>query len=363
MQQDNQNRISVRLHVTNVNGLGAASLLQSLLPFWVAHRKYSLKEVYLPSSSELSNIAQFHYKTKLTHYKRYLPKSISRFFECTLFGRTFDGDTPLLVFGDMPIKCKAKQTVFVQTVLLVRGSSTGRQLGAVKYWIMRWLFRRNMMYASSFIVQTEEMKSSLIDSYPEIKGRIHTIAQPAPSWLIASKLNRTNYLKSTELGLRLFYPATYYPHKNHRILGKISQSENWPISELILTIPASSNPNPSAPWIQCVDKLRPAAVVEVYRTVDALLFLSLAESFGFPLVEAMWIGLPIICPDLPYARTLCGEQAIYFDPNNVDSLHVAIGQLTKRRNLGWWPDWSINLKKIPRDWEKVADAMLLLATT
>ena len=92
-------------------------------------------------------------------------------------------------------------------------------------------------------------------------------------------------------------------------------------------------------------------------------FLSLAESFGFPLVEAMWIGLPIICPDLPYARTLCGEQAIYFDPNNVDSLHVAIGQLTKRRNLGWWPDWSINLKKIPRDWEKVADAMLLLATT
>ena len=36
--------------------------------------------------------------------------------------------------------------------------------------------------------------------------------------------------------------------------------------------------------------------------MDALLFLSTDESYGFPLIEAMFVGLPIICPDLPYAR-------------------------------------------------------------
>ena len=76
----------------------------------------------------------------------------------------------------------------------------------------------------------------------------------------------------------------------------------------------------------------------------------------------MWIGLPIICPDLPYARALCGEQAIYFEPHNVNSLHAAIEELNKRRNLGWWPDWSSILDKIPRDWQEVADAMLQWAT-
>jgi hypothetical protein len=76
----------------------------------------------------------------------------------------------------------------------------------------------------------------------------------------------------------------------------------------------------------------------------------------------MWIGLPIICPDLPYARTLCGEQAIYFDPYNADSLHSAIAELSKRRDSGWWPDWSNSMKKIPHDWQEVADAMLKLAT-
>jgi glycosyltransferase involved in cell wall biosynthesis len=219
-----------------------------------------------------------------------------------------------------------------------------------------------MKYVSIFIVQTEAMKSSLIDSYPEIRARIHVIAQPAPSWLIRAQLKRMNFYNGTELGLRLFYPAASYPHKNHRILSEINQLAIWPISEVILTISDNLNPNPSVPWIRCVDKLQPDAVLDVYRTADALLFLSLSESFGFPLVEAMWIGLPIICPDLPYARTLCGEQAIYFDPHNVDSLHAAIAELSKRRDFGWWPDWSTNLEKLPRDWQEVADAMLRLAT-
>jgi glycosyltransferase involved in cell wall biosynthesis len=163
--------------------------------------------------------------------------------------------------------------------------------------------------------------------------------------------------------LRLFYPAAYYPHKNHRLLSEINDSKTWPVSELVLTIPDNLNPNPAIPWIRCIDRLEPAGVLSEYRNTDALLFLSFSESFGFPLIEAMWIGLPIICPDLPYARTLCGEHAIYFDPHKVGSLHAAIAELTKRRSSGWWPDWSAKLDKIPKDWQKVADAMVQLATS
>ena len=361
MQKHSDKKKAIRLHFTNVVGLGAVRLLQSLLPSLVIQRNYRLEAAYLPASGELANYTQFEQGTVLTRYKRYLPNLISRLLECTLFGSKFNGISPLLVFGDIPIRCKSKQTVFVQTSLLVDGSSTGRQLGAVKYWIARWLFRRNIRYASNIIVQTEAMKSSIIESYPEIKNRVHIIAQPAPGWLIRAQLKRTKFHNSVETGLRLFYPAEAYPHKNHRLLRDIDQSLTWPISELILTIPDKLNPNTSVPWIRCIDKIESDAVLSVYRTADALLFLSLSESLGFPLVEAMWIGLPIICPDLPYARTLCGEQAIYFDPYNVASLHEAIAELSKRRDSGWWPDWSTNLKKIPRDWNEVAEAMLQLA--
>lgn len=362
MQNSTDQRKAIRLHFTNVSGLGAVRLLQSLLPSIISQRQYRIENAYLPIRDELSNYAQFDQETILIPYKRYLPNPISRLLECTLFGSKFNGKTPLLIFGDIPIRCKSRQTVFVQTPLLAGGTGTDRPVGAIKYWIMRWLFRRNIRYASDFIVQTEAMKSALTDHYPEIKNRIHIISQPPPNWLIRSEIKRTKFIKPSDSGMQLFYPAAFYPHKNHRILKKINRSLGWPVSELILTIPNNLNPNPSIPWIRCLDRLEPDVMLNYYRTADALLFLSLSESLGFPLIEAMWIGLPIICPDLPYARILCGEEAIYFDPQNADSLNAAIVDLNKRRKSGWWPDWSKNLEKIPHGWPDVADEILEFAT-
>lgn len=357
---ENDHKSAIRLHLTNIVGLGAVSLLQSLLPALAANRSHRLTQLYLPAKGPLANLNLAG--TQLIRYKRYLPNAISRVLECTLLGSYFDGDTPLLVFGDLPIKCRTRQTVFVQTSLLIPGERSGRRLGAVKYWVARWLFRRNLRYVTNFIVQTEAMKAALIAGYPEIAGRIHVIAQPAPNWLIEARLERSGFLGRND-GLRLFYPAAAYPHKNHRLLAEIGRDADWPVSDLTLTIPNELNPNPEIPWIHCVGKLGADAVIDAYRTADALLFLSISESFGFPLVEAMWIGLPIICPDLPYARALCGDAAIYFDPHDADSLHAAIIELSGRRAAGWWPDWSEALKKIPRDWDEVAGAMLSLATS
>ena len=352
----------IRLHMTNVVGLGAVRLLQSLLPSMINERSYKIKEVYVPANDEFSNCVKFDKDTAIISYKRYLPNSISRLLECTLFGKKFSGTTPLLVFGDIPIRCKAKQTVFVQTPLLVKTICVKQDFDTFKYRVSRWLFRRNMRYAADFIVQTEKMKTDLIDNYPEIKNRIHVIAQPAPEWLIKAEIERTDFHSKSTGDMRLFYPAAFYPHKNHRILSKIKDSSTWPISELILTVSQNLNPNKSIPWIHCVGKLEPDGMINIYRKTDVLLFLSLAESFGFPLVEAMWIGLPIICPDLPYAKKLCGDQAIYFNPEDVNSLRDAVNNLKKRLSHGWQPDWSISLKKIPHSWNEVASAILQLAS-
>jgi hypothetical protein len=74
----------------------------------------------------------------------------------------------------------------------------------------------------------------------------------------------------------------------------------------------------------------------------------------------MWVGLPIICPDLPYAHAVCGADAIYFDPENIESLRLAIVTLEDRLRAGWWPNWSEALQSVPENWERVASAMLRL---
>lgn len=51
---------------------------------------------------------------------------------------------------------------------------------------------------------------------------------------------------------------------------------------------------------------------KLYEQADALVFPSLTESFGHPLVEAMASQLPIVASDIPVHREICGEAALYF---------------------------------------------------
>jgi glycosyltransferase involved in cell wall biosynthesis len=353
----------IRLHLTNIAGVGAVKLLESILPNFINQDSFELEEVYLPVNNNFLNIQQFSQATKLNYYKRFLPNSISRFLECTLFGGIFNGESPLLVLGDLPIRCKSKQTVFLQNTLLLPGENYEKGHKVFKYWVLRWIFKNNLKYVDKFIVQTKFMKSLLIENYPEFTDKVDVIPQPVPEWLIKSGIDCKKITFSDKRGLRLFYPAAFYPHKNHKILNKINHLKSLPVSEIILTIPDGSLDINSSSFIKCIGMLNEDSVIEMYSKTDALLFLSNTESYGFPLLEAMWLGLPIICCDLEYARSLCGTEAIYFKHNNLNSLHRAICELENRLKKGWRPKWDSQLLDVPKNWNTAAIRILNSASS
>lgn len=103
-------------------------------------------------------------------------------------------------------------------------------------------------------------------------------------------------------------------------------------------------------------------MIAAYQNSHGVVFLSTKESLGFPLIEAMYLGLPIVCPDLPYARALCTNGAIYFDPASIQSLKNAVSELYSRLQNGWLPDWSQQLQRFPKSWDHVATAMAKVAS-
>jgi hypothetical protein len=262
------------------------------------------------------------------------------------------------VLGDLPLATKARQIVFVQSAHLISDVTTNGLLDRLRYKTARLIVRRNQRHVAAFVVQSEIMRSGLAETYQIDAGRIHVVAQPPPAWLLDSGLVRRSTGRKRGERLRLFYPAAAYPHKNHDLLTGAQEDPAW--SELIdiltLTIEPGLYPL-TASWIDCAGQLDSEAVIDAYRRSDALVFLSKTESFGFPLIEAMWVGLPIVCPDLPYAHTLCGDQAIYFDPGDLASLNAALIILRTRLDEGWWPDWTDQLEAIPSSWEDVAEAL------
>lgn len=55
-------------------------------------------------------------------------------------------------------------------------------------------------------------------------------------------------------------------------------------------------------------------VVRLLRGARALLFPSFTEGFGLPLAEALALGTPVLCSDIPVFREIGGDAAHYIDP-------------------------------------------------
>src|SRR5262249_12794230 len=62
------------------------------------------------------------------------------------------------------------------------------------------------------------------------------------------------------------------------------------------------------------NNLPDAEVARLLKGAQALLLPSFAEGFGFPLVEALALGVPVLCSDLAALRENGGGVPEYFDP-------------------------------------------------
>lgn len=352
------------IHATNVSGIGAIQVVSELLPLLEKQAKDRKIHLFLPPTGPLSSYPVIRPETtKSIIYHRWLPRGLSRTLECLFMGHVFSKHPPLLVLGDIPIRGCKQQIVFLHQSHIIPPSVNPHSKHNLSFVVSRWLFRLNLRNVHSVIVQTEAMREALNQAYPKTRGRTVVITQPPPSWLKTHSYNSNK--PPPEEGLILFYPSAHYPHKNHRIFAKLIDSNSYrrSVKEILLTIPTKRNPNPELPGLHCTNILSTEQCMEQYSRSHALIFPSLAESYGLPLVEAMTLNLPILVADLPYAQTLCQDQAIYFDPNDAQSLSNAISDLQKKLISGWKPDWSHALENITQTWDEVAQKILSLIDT
>lgn len=64
-----------------------------------------------------------------------------------------------------------------------------------------------------------------------------------------------------------------------------------------------------------------------YAGASALVYPSLYEGFGIPIVEAMGLGCPVACADASSLPEIAGDAAVYFDPNDSESITETLESL------------------------------------
>ncbi len=89
--------------------------------------------------------------------------------------------------------------------------------------------------------------------------------------------------------------------------------------------------------VKLLGRIPHEAVHQLYRAADVFVYPSLCESFGFPQVEAMASGLPIIAADRPLNKEMCGDAAVYYPAHDAAALAREIvslaGDEARRRGL------------------------------
>lgn len=143
----------------------------------------------------------------------------------------------------------------------------------------------------------------------------------------------------------VFYPANYWQHKNHDLLLRAIQwlrVEKKSIIHVVLTGFPQKNGYPLEEKIveyDLSDQVYQFGYVPVeelaylYLHARFMVFPSLFEGFGIPLVEAMAAGCPVLAANSTSLPEIGEDCVCYFDPSSVEDLGQSISKLYNDNEL------------------------------
>jgi len=183
----------------------------------------------------------------------------------------------------------------------------------------------------------------LLDINPKKVISIHLDNPPWFKNKIGTKNNILNKYRLTKKQY-LFYPANIWPHKNHkRLLEAFSLIKNkYPKINLVFTgylYDTSSKFQKNINRYGLNSRIKFLGYVEnrympiIYKNAIGLVFPSLFEGFGIPVIEAMRSNCPVICSNTTSLPEIAGNAALYFDPLSTKDISLKIDKLLSDKDL------------------------------
>jgi glycosyltransferase involved in cell wall biosynthesis len=237
----------------------------------------------------------------------------------------------ILCFGSLPplFKIKGNVVIFLQNRYLIDNISlSGFSLKTkLKILIERFWLKYRTQKSYKYIVQTKSMKYLLMKN----------ISINANNILIQPLFN-TSDLKVCLPKDNIYdfiYVASGEPHKNH-----IKLIDAWVIlanKNIYPSLCLTLDPVIYKSVLDEVEKLKVEHNLQIfnvghvsneaiylhYASSGALIFPSLLESFGLPLIEAGKVGIPILASEMDYVRDVISPSQS-FDPNSSLSISRAV---------------------------------------
>lgn len=193
-------------------------------------------------------------------------------------------------------------------------------------------------HATGLILSTEAAHGSVLRELARMPPPV-TLTVPLP----IAQVFLTNEAADPDLAAQRYfiYCGAIDPRKNHLMLLEVWQRLHARLGpatpRLVIAGSAAAAGGEILRALQNCGDLRPYVIVASGLTspalrrllahARALVFPSLAEGFGLPVIEALTLDTPVILSDLPALREAAGGRGIYLRPDDVEGWATTIEKL------------------------------------
>lgn len=239
--------------------------------------------------------------------------------------------------------------------------------------LKRWLWRRAAHWADHVVTISEYSKREIVTHFGISADKISV----TPLGVDARFFERVENQTKVDILQRLGLPETFFlfvgtlqPRKNvervleaHAALPERVRKEvplvivgraGWGCDALVSRL-AGLDSKAYVHWLQYLPDLEVRALMQ---SAQALVFPSLCEGFGLPVVEAFASGLPVITSNTTSLPEVAGDAALMINPESVAEISEAMTQMLDSPGLAERLSEAGLRRARALDWEACAAATL-----
>jgi len=239
-----------------------------------------------------------------------------------------------------------------------------------RVWFHRLFFRRRLRYAAHIVAISHTVLQEAKARLQVAEDRLSAVPL-APDSVFAPRSLEEVAAVRRRFGLAgdyLLFVGSLEPRKNLRLLWKAFQRLKTSVPVVLAgwhgwgekswldeAVKKGGSGRAQAVLTGFVDD---ATLAALYSGAAALVYPSLYEGFGLPVLEAMACGCPVVCSDIDALRETAGDAALFTNPDDPDGLASVLdgllGSAQRREEYR-----CRGLERVRQfSWEKTARAMM-----
>jgi glycosyltransferase involved in cell wall biosynthesis len=230
------------------------------------------------------------------------------------------------------LKVRARKRVL--TVHDAYHLSSASNFGLLKRWYSRFVYSSALKTSDVVMTVSEFTKEELAREYPDHAQRIRVV----PNFVDRKLFYPDSEAPRSIEGDYLLFVGNLKPHKNIGIALEAVQLLEAEGKGLRIAVAGADRGFIHGLGGELVrlrkEKLlvfigqpKDAELRRLYSHARALVFPSLYEGFGYPPLEAMACGCPVVCSNIPALRETCGSAASFRDPRSAADFARGIAEV------------------------------------